>query len=191
VGPEFDEVIERYERVLGGTGPIGLRPRARLSEAEQALIGDSYNKIIHMRPTPALSVPALSQTWRKSQAEDAYFDHPLGVVVIDDFLSPRALTELRAFCLESTVWLANRYALDRLGAFFRAGFNCPLLVQIANEISAAFPLLIGRKHPLLQMWGFKYAQSQPRTAPHADFAAVNVNFWITPDEANLDESGAV
>ena len=27
---------------------------------------------------------------------------------------------------------------------------------------------------------------------HADFAAVNVNFWITPDQANLDaESGGL
>lgn len=24
---------------------------------------------------------------------------------------------------------------------------------------------------------------------HADFAAVNVNFWVTPDEANLDPAG--
>jgi hypothetical protein len=24
---------------------------------------------------------------------------------------------------------------------------------------------------------------------HADFAAVNVNFWITPDDANLDPQG--
>ena len=37
--------------------------------------------------------------------------------------------------------------------------------------------------------GYKYGQSQPRTTPHADFAAVNVDFWITPDEANLDEGG--
>jgi hypothetical protein len=27
---------------------------------------------------------------------------------------------------------------------------------------------------------------QPRAAPHADFAAVNVNIWLTPDSANLD-----
>jgi hypothetical protein len=29
-------------------------------------------------------------------------------------------------------------------------------------------------------------RTQPSTSAHADFAAVNVNFWITPDEANLD-----
>ena len=189
VGPEFDPIIDGYERVLGSIGSLDPGPRTRLGEAEQALIGDSYGKIIHVRPTPALAESALSQSWRTSEAEEAYFDHPPGLVVVDEFLSPRALAELRAFCLESTIWFANRYAHDRLGAFFRSGFNCPLLVQIANEISAAFPRLIGRKHPLLQMWGFKYRHNQPRTGPHADFAAVNVNIWITPDEANLDKAG--
>jgi hypothetical protein len=32
----------------------------------------------------------------------------------------------------------------------------------------------------------RFGRTQPSTSAHADFAAVNVNFWITPDEANLD-----
>jgi hypothetical protein len=41
---------------------------------------------------------------------------------------------------------------------------------------------------LRQLWGFKYDDTLPAdTTTHADFAAVNVNFWITPTEANLDE----
>jgi len=186
IGPEFDPLIDRYERALEAVGHAHPGRRARLSVAEQNLIGDSFNRIINTRPTPALAQPSLSTRWRRQQAEDAYLQHPLGLVVIDDFLSEQALGELRAFCLESTIWFENRYAHDRLGAFFRAGFNCPLLVQIANELTLAFPRLIGQQHPLLQMWAFKYGQSQPETAPHADFAAVNVNFWITPDEAALD-----
>ena len=38
-------------------GRLGPGPRARLSEAEQALIGDSYNKIIHVRPRLPLASP--------------------------------------------------------------------------------------------------------------------------------------
>jgi hypothetical protein len=42
------------------------------------------------------------------------------------------------------------------------------------------------------MWAFKYDSTLSGTAIHADEAAVNVNFWITPDEANLDpESGGL
>ena len=49
-------------------------------------------------------------------------------------LSSEALESLRLFCLESTVWTGNRYAHGRLGAFFQDGFNCPLLLQIAEEL---------------------------------------------------------
>ncbi len=42
------------------------------------------------------------------------------------------------------------------------------------------------QHGLTPAWAFKY-DSQPRgLSVHADAAVVNVNFWITPDEANLD-----
>jgi hypothetical protein len=110
-------------------------------------------------------------------------------VVVDDFLSSEALHELRAFCLESTIWSLNRYAHGRLGSLFHDGFNCPLLLQIAEELRAAMPRVIGDQYSLRQLWGFKNAPDQPGgTTTHADFAAVNVNFWITPDDANLDPS---
>jgi hypothetical protein len=52
--------------------------------------------------------------------------------------------------------------------------------------------MIGQTHRLEQIWGFKYGHAQPATSAHADFAAINVNFWITPDEANLDtETGGM
>jgi hypothetical protein len=38
------------------------------------------------------------------------------------------------------------------------------------------------------MWGFKYDQEMSGINLHADPAAVNVNFWLTPDDANLDPS---
>ena len=97
---------------------------------------------------------------------------------------------MRLFCLESTVWSGNRYAHERLGAFFRDGFNCPLLLQIAEELRDCFPRMIGDSHPLRQLWGFKNGEYLPgNSTTHADFAAVNVNFWITPDSANLDATG--
>jgi hypothetical protein len=58
-------------------------------------------------------------------------------------------------------------------------------VQIADELRAALPRVVGKK-PVTQIWGYKYATTQPPLTPHADFASVNVNFWITPDDANLE-----
>ena len=77
------------------------------------------------------------------------------------------------------------------GARPQSGFACPLLAQIAGELAQAYPAIF-QDHPLLFAWAFKYQQGMSGTRVHADFAAVNVNFWLTPDEANLDpESGGL
>jgi hypothetical protein len=134
------------------------------------------------------SILAKEKPKNPEAVKKAYWDSPLGLCVIDDFLSSEALSEIREFCLQSTVWFSNHYSQGRLGAFFREGFNCPTLIDVANEFSRRVPNLIGDRHPLFQLWGFKYSPYQSNTHPHADFAAANLNFWVTPDEANLDKS---
>ena len=52
-------------------------------------------------------------------------------------------------------------------------------------IGEAFPEILG-KHPLSQAWAFKGLQAQAAVDVHADDATVSVNFWVTPDDANLD-----
>lgn len=41
-------------------------------------------------------------------------------------------------------------------------------------------------HPLKYMWAYKYHEDYTGINTHADEAAVNVNIWLTPDDANLD-----
>jgi tetratricopeptide (TPR) repeat protein len=106
------------------------------------------------------------------------------VVVIDDLLTSEALEGLRRFCLESTAW-QKTYAGGYLGALPEHGFACPLLAQIAEEFRSTYGGIFGAHH-LRYLWGFKYDSALSGINIHADFAAVNVNFWITPDEANLD-----
>jgi tetratricopeptide (TPR) repeat protein len=124
---------------------------------------------------PANRVAEISATWRTAQPQ---------IVVIDDLLTAEALEKLRRFCLESTVW-RKAYDGGYLGAFPEHGFAPPLLAQIAEELRAVYPAII-EDYPLLHFWAFKYDSSLQGIKKHADFAAVNVNFWITPDEANLD-----
>lgn len=92
---------------------------------------------------------------------------------------------MRRFCLESTIWYQFTYANGYLGAFWEQGFWCPLLAQIAEELRLALPGIFG-PHRLRKLWAFKYDSRLSGIPMHADFAAVNVNFWITPDAANLD-----
>jgi hypothetical protein len=181
---DVDAVIEYYEQAARRLEQSGPEARQPLTPAERARIGEVYGRIVHVRDTPRLD-RALSKAWDPVVVEDRYLRHRPGVVVIDDFLVPEALEEMRRFCLESTVWNANRYPNGRLGAFFDSGFNCPILLQVAEELTASFPRIIGQRHRLRQLWGFKYPPRLPADSTiHADFAAVNVNFWITPERAN-------
>lgn len=182
LGPRLDEVIDAYQAALNtfGTAP---ETRRRIDLERELVLDRYYGRILHVADCPRLT-SALS-CWSRSDVERIYLTNAPGIVVIDDFLTDEALASLRHFCESSTVWHKNRYAYGRLGAFFLSGFSCPLLAQIAEDLRAQLPTIIGAKHPLRQLWGFKYPSIlPPDSTVHADFAAVNVNFWITPEDAN-------
>lgn len=186
LGDEFTAIIMEYERTIDRLKAREVWTRVPIDEEAERTIGDVYNRIVHIRHTPTLLRP-FSEKWVAEEIERKYLANSPGVVVVDDFLSAEALDNLRQFCLESTVWSGNRYAHGRLGAFFRDGFNCPLLLQIAQALREMLPRVIGDRYPLRQLWGFKYGEHLPGDSTiHADFAAVNVNFWIAPEDANLD-----
>jgi len=143
------------------------------------------------RPGARLDGPAVCPPDPRAALEESWRTKKPQIVVIDNFLAAEALAALRRFCLEEPVWRAA-YPGGYLGAFPEQGFACPLLGQIAEELHCAFPGILGA-HPLSYFWGFKYdSKHASGIAIHADSAAVNVNFWITPDDANLDpESGGL
>jgi tetratricopeptide (TPR) repeat protein len=116
--------------------------------------------------------------------EEAFFAAEPRTLVIDNFLSPAALADLRAYCEEATVWTAYNEG-GYVGAFLGQGFSPRVLLAVADELRANLPRVFG-DHPLMQAWAFKYDQRQRGTHMHADFAKVNVNFWITPDSACED-----
>jgi tetratricopeptide (TPR) repeat protein len=126
-----------------------------------------------------------------SAVEAQYFGSMPEMIVIDDFLSAEALAELRRFCLLSAVWKKN-YRGQYLGAFPDDGFVGPLQLRIALELRRKMPRIFG-PHRFEQLWAFKYtSRLGGGINVHADFAKINLNFWITPDEANLDpESGGL
>ncbi len=106
------------------------------------------------------------------------------IVVVDNLLTEEALAALRRFCLDSTIW-RKPYANGYLGAVPESGFASALLAQIAEELRRTHEGIFGQ-HPLRYLWAFNCDGRRKGVNIHADFAAVNVNFWITPDEANLD-----
>ena len=168
-----------------GTHMVDL-PKEHLSR-----LAPTYNRLVHRTPAPALKGPAVSPVLDATVIEADYERNAPGFTHVDGFLTREALDSLRRFCLESTIWYQFRYANGYLGAFMDDGFCCPLLLQIAEELRTALPGIF-KNHTLRKLWAFKYDSRLSGIPIHADFAAVNVNFWITPDSALLDpESGGL
>lgn len=178
--PGLDRFLARAQAVLA-RAPLGQEPVRLLADDWQEMA--TYLQTPWVADTPALP-HALNpdNDWRA--IEEAYLSGTPEMLYIDHFLAPDALVALRRYCLESKVWLTE-YRGKYLGAFANQGFISPLHVQIGREMRERMPQVF-RDNPVNQLWGFKYdAKLGTGIGVHADFAAVNLNFWITPDEYNL------
>ena len=152
--------------------------------------GGSFDGLYHIEGGARIEPAAINPLLDTKALEAAWDDSGKQLLVVDNLLTPAALVELRRFCLCSTVWRVD-YPNGYLGGFAGDGFACPLLAQITDELAAKLPRII-RHHRLDQLWGFKYDSELTGINIHADEAAINVNFWITPDDANLDpQSGGL
>lgn len=147
------------------------------------MVGPTYGAPYFMPECPAVSRGALNPQLDFAAIEAAYVAGRPEAVTIDGLLRAEALEALRTFCHTATMW--NDVKRGYMGAYLRHGFGAPLLLQIATELRQALPSILG-PHPLIEMWGYKYDQTLNGIETHADCAAVNVNFWLAPDDANLD-----
>lgn len=155
---------------------------APLSDAQLDTLGDDYNAAIHLREAPEIAGGAVSERADRT-ALTARFDAQ-GAILVDDLLTPPALDSLQRFLLESTIWHDFSHIEGFVASYLEDGLACPLVLQIADELRRAFPEILG-KHALSQAWAFKGLQPQAAVDVHADDAAVSVNFWVTPTQANL------
>ena len=192
IGAEHGATLAAYRDVLARLdAPETGAWLVNLSDAARQAIGPTYNRLWHEYSPARLAGGAINPALDRASVEADYARNLPGMTYFDNLLTPDALAEIRRFCLESTIWYHYMFSGGYLGALFEDGFNCPLVQQIAEELPRAFPAIFG-DHKLLKIWAFKYDSRLSGINMHADFAAVNVNFWVTPDEANLDpDSGGL
>ncbi len=174
-----------------GQGPAHRGKHDREQDAYLAERLGSGALDFHLEDGARLSSPAVNPTNATPQLAQQWHDNRPPMVVIDNFLTPGALEKLRLYCAGSTIWRRN-YDAGYIGATPEDGLACPLMAQIAEEIRTTFPQIIGM-HDFRYLGAFKYdSELSTGTNIHADNSAVNVNFYIAPDEANLDpESGGM
>jgi len=182
-------LFKRHAELGGGGSNSAPEPdhKRRHDQEQEAYVrqthpsGEAGARLSGPAVNPNNDIAAIAHRWRTSSPQ---------VVVIDDFLAPAALEALRRFCWQAPVWKKS-YHEGYLGALPEEGFAAPLLAQIADELRETYGAIFGA-HGLRYLWGFKCDSRLKGVNIHADFAAVNVNFWITPDEANLNpDSGGL
>lgn len=183
LGPDFGPTLAAFEAALAEAGDgVAID---RLDLERHALLRAAYNRLVHWRETPALAAGALAPHLPVAEIEARYAASGPGITTIDGLLRPEALAALRRFCLDSTVWFDFRHDRGYLGAYLNERFDADLLLQVADELVARFPgIFRGRR--LRHLWAYKYDSAMDGIGIHADEAAVNVNFWPTPDHANRD-----
>jgi len=127
---------------------------------------------------------ALNPSLNFQRIEDSYLNGE--VVAIDQFLSNDGLHHLRNLALESTTFYDGK--LGYLGSYVDDGLTSSWLDSLSRELQERMPRVLGNM-PLRQAWMYKYdsdnAKQRSGIRVHADQATVNLNIWLTPDEANL------
>ena len=181
------KIATAYEAVLSEMSPEQA-PQApvKLKRAQIRRIAPFYNRPLLVPKVAACASGALNPELEAEALEEAYLASAPNIVLVDDFLSAEALERLWRFCLQATIWYQVKEGY--LGSYLVDGFGTDLALQIAEDLRARFPRIFGH-HQLNQLWAYKYDARLQGIKTHADFAAVNVNFWIAPDAANNDPSG--
>jgi hypothetical protein len=182
----YAAVLADYRALLAEVAHVDVDMLVAFDAARHPLVARTYKRPVHIVEGAAPHGPVINPELDFRAIESRYLNAEPNAIAVDSLLTPQALAEVRRFCFESTFW--NNLKAGYLGAYFYDGFFSPLLLQLAYELRESFPAIF-RGHPLQMMWGFKCEYGLQALGVHADNAAVNVNFWITDDSANLEPAG--
>ncbi len=189
--PSFQACVTRYQLLLQELEAQFERvPSIPLNRCQLERFAGYYDKVVYYADAPRLAGATMNDSLDYRALEDSYLASSM--VCFDNFLTPEALEGLRQFCLESTIYFGHSGQSESdpgfLGAYMAEGFNCPLLYQFIAELKRRLPRVLGAL-PLVNMWVYRYGNRGSGVKTHTGDGSVTINFWITPDEANLDPGG--
>ncbi len=188
IGAEFEMVRSNLKEIIDKM-PLeiiekNMHQRFRLTDALK--VAPTVSNYVYLPELKRLNHLSLNERLDFERLQEDYLTSDPHMIVVDDFLSQAALEGIRNYCMEATIW-HKMYQNGYLGAMMMNGFGTELLFQISADIKACFPKIFKDLH-LMQSWCFKCTHDRPAINLHADFAEVNLNLWITPEDANLDKN---
>jgi tetratricopeptide (TPR) repeat protein len=187
-GQHFAALARAYENIAREF-PERLE---KLSDGQIGRLGEDYNRPINLRAAPEIAGGAINPRHDLGVLLDGFRTNRAGAAYFDDLLTAEALKRLKSFLLESTIWHDFSHIGGFVASYLEDGLACPLILQIADEIRNVFAELLARQS-LTQAWAFKGLKPASAIDVHADDGAFTVNFWITPNAANLkpDRGGLI
>ena len=143
-------------------------------------------KVLYNKAPKDYSANLLNTENNISSLESKYLNGKPEILVIDNFLSSNALKELQYFCRNANIFKYS-YPSGYVAAFLSKGLSNQFILKLSEDLRLTYKNIF-KELRLTQAWIFKYDSKKEGTNIHADQAAVNVNFWITPEIGNQDKS---
>jgi tetratricopeptide (TPR) repeat protein len=193
---------------------VAMQSRGTLP-GNQAALAPILTKVLNDNPenSPQVTLPPHSSSLKamcnlladRRQAEEPQLDEflaerdweavvetfrnqPVPFVVIDGLLTAQALEMLHGYLMDSQVWTRS-YERGYQATFLPTGFHSRTLLYTARELESRMVDRLAPGASLAQAWAFQHDGNGRGVNLHADFAQLNVNFWITPDSAVPDQEG--
>jgi len=184
VSKKFNNIVKKYKFIYSSLPKNSDHTDIfTLSKEFTYKLGPTFNNLIYYQPPDIIEKKIINDN---NKVVEINSKKKFKYMVIDDFLNKEVLDKLYSFCLTNSIWNEFDYKNGYIGSFIENGFNTPLLLQISEEIRLQYPEIL-KKFPLTKAWAFKCNNQMKGIKIHADFAAININFWITPDKANLNK----
>lgn len=122
------------------------------------------------------------QDWGKVE-QDYFASSPFSFVVLDDFLTMSALNEIKEMLVNDGNWARKNWQVNQL---FNREPPLPRLQKLLSELGELAPSILG-DFELVKHWAVACHENEGLHV-HSDNASIAVNFWITDDCYNLDDT---
>tara|TARA_Y100000996_G_scaffold409661_1_gene390694 strand:+ start:593 stop:2149 length:1557 start_codon:yes stop_codon:yes gene_type:complete len=171
----YDSLKKLYDKTLTGN----LKAEDVTKEMKNKLYKILYNK------PPKKYKNNLINKENISEHESEYLDSKPEILIIDNFLTNEALRDIQKFCRNANIFKYPYYG-GYVGAFLSKGLANKFILNLSEELRLTYKNIFN-DFRLTQAWIFKYDSQKVGTNIHADQAAVNVNFWVSPESANQNK----
>ena len=144
------------------------------------------SKILYNKSPKICSSNLMNENNNIEELENEYLKSKPEIIVIDDFLTTEALLELQKFCKNANIFKHTHSTGGYVGAYLTKGLSNEFILKLSEDLRITYKNIF-KNLKLTQAWIYKYESTKKGVNIHADPAIVNVNFWITPENANLDK----